>query len=160
MCDFCPVGFSKSAQNQPIKWVLWGPKGTHPDMQVIPQAYQYIAMHSQGKRNAPAVIISSMNRGTHHNVSILSCALLLNLPKTSPSNGCCRAWRGCILTCSSCPKLANLLPCIHKANETCRISSMDRGNHHNVSFLSCAFLLSLPQTSQLMGAVRPERDAS
>ena len=147
MCDFCPVRFAKSAQNQPIKWVLWGLKGIHPDIQIMSQACQSIAMHSQGKWNTPAVIISSMNRGTHHNVSILSCAFLLNLLKTSPSNGHCWAWKGCILTCSSCPKLANLLPCIHKANGTCQISSMDRGKHHNVSFLSCVFLSSLPKTS-------------
>ena len=35
MFHFYPVCLAKSAQNQPIKLVLWGLKGMHPDMQVI-----------------------------------------------------------------------------------------------------------------------------
>ena len=41
--------FAKSAQNQPICWVMWGLKGMHPDMQVMPQACQSIATHPEGK---------------------------------------------------------------------------------------------------------------
>ena len=147
MCDFCPVRFAKSTQTKPIKWVLWGLKGMHPDMQVIFQAFQSIATHSQGKEKVQTAIIRSVDRGTHHNVSILSFALLLNHPETSPSNWYCWVLKGCILTCRSCPRLANMLPCIHKANENCQISSMDRSKHHNASFISCAFLSSLPKIS-------------
>ena len=49
MFHFYPVCLSKSTQNQLIKWVLWGLKGMHPDMQVMCQTYQLIAMHPQDK---------------------------------------------------------------------------------------------------------------
>ena len=72
---------AKSAQNQPIQWMLWGLKGMHPDMLVMSQACQSIVMHPQGKWSVPAAIISSMDRGTHHNASFLSCAFCQICPK-------------------------------------------------------------------------------
>ena len=115
--------FAKSAQNQPICWALWGLNGMHPDMQVMPQACQSTATYPQGKWNIPAAIISSMDRGTHHNTSLLSCALLLNVPKPSPSVGCCVAQKGCILTCRSCLKSVDTLPRTQKANGPCQHQS-------------------------------------
>ena len=93
---------AKSAENHPICWTLWGLKGVRPEMQVMLQACQSIAAHSQGKLNMPPAIISTMDRDTaHHHVSFLSCAFFLpNLPKTSPSAGYYGAWKGCILTWS------------------------------------------------------------
>ena len=109
---------AKSAQNQLIRKVLWGMRGMHSEMQVMSQACQSTVIHPKGKWNMPAAIISFINRGAHHNVSFLSCVLLLNVPKTSPSAGCCVAWKGCILQCRSYPRLVIPLSCIHKANVT------------------------------------------
>ena len=81
MHHFCPVRFAKSAQSRPICWVPCGLKGTHPDTQVMPRACRSIATHQQGKWNTQALIISSMNRGTNHNMSFLSCALCQVCPQ-------------------------------------------------------------------------------
>ena len=81
-------------------------------------------MHPQGKWTTPAAIISSVDRATHHNISLPSCAFLPNLPKASPFSGCYGAWEECILTHRLCSKLASLLPCIQQAN----------GAHHQQLF--------------------------
>ena len=74
MNHFYLVRFVKSSQNQPIYWVLWGLKGMHPHMQLMLQACQSITAHPQRKWNKSAVIISTMDRSRHHNVSFLSYA--------------------------------------------------------------------------------------
>ena len=85
---FYPVRFfAKSSQTQLIKWMLWGLKGMHPDMQVMFHACQFIAMHPQGKWNMSAPIISSMDRGTQHNVSFLSSVFCLICPKPAHPMG-------------------------------------------------------------------------
>ena len=66
--------FAKSAHNQPICWALCGLKRMCPDVQVMPQACQFIAMHPQAKWSQPVVIVSSVNRGAHHNESFLPSA--------------------------------------------------------------------------------------
>ena len=91
MCHFHPVRFAKSDPSQSFCCVLCGLKGMHLDMQVMSQACQSIVTHQEGKVNVTAPIISSMDRGTHCNVSFLSCAFLPNLPKTIPSSGHCEA---------------------------------------------------------------------
>ena len=124
MHNFYPVRFVKSAPNQPISWMMWGLKGMYPDMQLKTQARLSITTHLQAKYNVPAPIISSMDRGIIHDVSFLSCAFLLNLPKTSPSAWHCGARKGCILTSRSCPKLVNPLPHIQKENGTSQQQSL------------------------------------
>ena len=49
MYHFCPVRFVKSAQNQPVCWVLWGVKGMHPDVQLMLQACESVATRQQAK---------------------------------------------------------------------------------------------------------------
>ena len=105
-------------KTSPFQRVLWGMKGMYSELQVMSQAWQSTVIHQQSKWIKPAAIVSFMDRGTHHNMSFLSCELLLNVPKTSPSAVCYVVWKGCILTCGSCPKLPNPLSCIHKANVT------------------------------------------
>ena len=90
-CIISVLCASPKTQNQPIGWVLSGQKGMYPDMQVMSQGCSSVTMHPQGALNVLAPIISSMDRGAHHNVSFLSCAFLPNVPKTSPSAGCCEA---------------------------------------------------------------------
>ena len=87
MHHFCSVRFAKCAQNQPTCWVPCGLKWMHPDMQLMPQACQSIAMQQQGKWNMPTPIICSMNRAAHHDASFLSCAFCQIRPKPARPEG-------------------------------------------------------------------------
>ena len=160
---FIPCVSAKHAQNQPIQWVLCNPRGMHPDMQVMYQACQSTAMHPKGKWKIPVASISSMDRGTHHNVLFLSCALLLNAPKISPSTGWYVAWKGCILTCMSSLKLIDLLPCTHKTNGPCQHQSSALWTEAHATihhFHPVRFYRICQNPVYSMGSVGPERDAS
>ena len=159
---FCPVRFVKSAQNQPICWVLLCLKGMHLGVQLMPQACQSFLIYPQHKWNVSSAIITSMDRGTTRDMSFLSCAFLLNLPKTSPCAGNCGTWKGCILACNSYPKLANSLPCTQKTNAMCQQQSSApwKEAHTKVChFCPVRFCQIHPKSANPMGAVGPERGA-
>ena len=154
--------FTKSAQNQPICWALWSLKGMHPDIQLMPQACQSVGTLSQAKWTVPAAVNSTMDRGTTLDVSFLSCAFLPNLSKTSPSAGRCLGLKTMHHVMQAVPISCGSIYMHPKGTWNVSapiISSMDRGAHHNVSFLSCAFCQIYPKPASLLGAMGPERNA-